>query len=88
MTLEDALKAVNKAGFYLMLSENRSGKWRWSAIALGDHPEMTPSGALYTRGCGFGKTYGEALKNLVADLETKKPEPVQTAPDDNFDDLV
>lgn len=67
--IERALKVLRKQGFKLQLTENNSGMWAWSAIALGDNVKMGPNGALYTRATGFGKTPEEALEELIAEVE-------------------
>lgn len=75
--LEKATAATAKKGFYLMLTQNRGGKWAWTALALGDHPEMTPSGALYTRASATGKTAEDALAALIDILEKPKKKTVE-----------
>lgn len=82
--LEKAIKAVNKAGFYLNLSESRSGKWRWSALALGDNREVDSEGvALYTREIAFADTPDAALAELIEKVEGRKT--VKTAEEKAFD---
>ena len=75
--LEKAAAAVAAKGFYLSLHQNRSGKWAWTALALGDHPEMTPTGALYTRASAVGKTAEDALAGLIDVLEKPKKKTVE-----------
>lgn len=71
--IDETTAVLKKHGFYLMLTQNRSGSQAWTALALGDNVEMGPNGALYTRASGCGKTANAAMQALIDNLEKPKP---------------
>ena len=77
-SLNQAVEACTRRGFFFALEQNRGGKQAWTAYAMGDSVELGFNGALYTRAVGFGMTPDSAMIELIANLdarEAKAPKP-------------
>ena len=70
MEIKEALKIIEKSNLRLFLCQDVGC---WSAMALGPmEDDKKQKFAAYTRGFGKGKTYQEALADLIKDLTKKK----------------
>lgn len=69
--LQQAIDTLDMLGCTLQLWGCNTGKWKWMAIALGENPEMNNGHAAYTRACGFGDVYIDAVRDLLKNMGLK-----------------